>query len=108
MSKKTRPNEDEYFYKRSRELIEKRLLDEKKTEREVSKKKFKNHCASCGEQMQAHPTPSFDHGIFSCEACGSIHISAEILQSITGPQHEELRKVYFDIEEQKKKRAKVA
>ena len=91
--------EDEFIYKRDRELIEARLEREKKLKRNQDLESHKHHCAHCGDSM--HDMEFESATISACSNCGSVHMTLEALDKVSSEQ--DIRRLYYKVREEKEK-----
>lgn len=73
--------EEEYFYKKDRELIEKMHEDERKKQELLARTAHYHKCACCGHDMKE--TVHDDLQFLQCTTCENVHMSMETLQLLT-------------------------
>ncbi len=74
--------EDEYFYKKDRELIEKIKESEKQKQELLERTAHYHKCSKCGQHMEEKV---FDELAFlACNNCDSVHMSLSTLEKIQG------------------------
>jgi ssDNA-binding Zn-finger/Zn-ribbon topoisomerase 1 len=89
--------EDEYFYKKDRELIEKMHENEKKKADLLERTTHYHKCADCGDAMHAKAFEGLD--FLQCQNCESIHLTIKSAQLAS--QGKRLRVLLNELEIQK-------
>lgn len=101
--------EEEYFYKKDRELIEKMHEDERKKQELLARTAHYHKCGCCGHDMKetVHDTLQ----LLQCQNCENVSMSMETLELLTQGRrlknlvselqlrHEEALKAKEDLEE---------
>ena len=80
--------EDEYFYKKDRELIEKIKERERQKKDLLARTEHYHKCAKCGQQMEDRVWD--DIRFLACNHCASVHMSLETLERIRD-QHQKTK-----------------
>ncbi len=74
-------SEEEYFYKKARELIDKMHEDERKKQELLARTAHYHKCACCGHNMKE--TVHDELQLLQCENCENVHVSMETLELLT-------------------------
>ncbi len=85
--------EDEYFYKKDRELIDKMHEEEARKQELLARTSHYHKCACCGHGMQdkVHDEVQF----LQCENCDNVQFSLQNLESLT--QGRKLKNLVTDL-----------
>lgn len=84
--------EDEYFYKKDRELIE-RMKDAERQKKDILERTSHYHkCAKCGHTMEERIREEIS--LLCCHHCESVHISVRTLESLS---HGQLKVILNDL-----------
>ena len=73
--------EEEYFYKKDRELIEKMKESEKQRVELLNRTSHYHKCGCCGHDM--NELVHEDVSLLQCQNCDHVHVSLETLESLT-------------------------
>ncbi|HYX37501.1 MAG TPA: hypothetical protein VE954_30730 [Oligoflexus sp.] len=73
--------EDEYFYKKDRELIEKMKAAEKQKKDILERTQHYHKCSKCGHGMEERVREEIS--LLCCQHCESVHISLKTLEDLT-------------------------
>lgn len=73
--------EEEYFYKKDRELIEKMHEDERKKQELLARTAHYHKCSCCGHDMKE--TVHENLQVLQCQNCENVHLSMETLELLT-------------------------
>ncbi len=87
--------EEEYFYKKERELIEKNKKEAAQKRELLERTSHYHKCAKCGHDMNEVTKDGVS--LLACRSCESIHISLESLNSLS--QHGQLKSLASDARE---------
>lgn len=79
--------EDEYFYKKDRELIEKNKKETQQKKELLERTAHYHKCAKCGHDMEELVRDQIS--LLMCTGCECVHLSRETLESLG--QHGRLR-----------------
>jgi ribosomal protein L37AE/L43A len=85
--------EDEYFYKKDRELIEKMKETEKQKKDVLERTQHYHKCSKCGHGMEERIREEIS--LLCCHHCDSVHISLKTLESLS--QHGKLKAVMNEL-----------
>ncbi len=75
--------EDEYFYKKDRELIEKIKEKERQKQELLERTAAYHKCAKCGHTMEEKVFE--DLAVLACDNCDSVHVSLSTLEKVHSP-----------------------
>lgn len=73
--------EEEYFYKKDRELIEKMHEDERKKQELLSRTAHYHKCGCCGHDMKETVHDALQ--VLQCQNCENVSLSMETLELLT-------------------------
>lgn len=85
--------EDEYFYKKDRELIEKMKTEERQKKDILERTAHYHKCSKCGHGMEERVREEIS--LLCCRNCESVHISVKTLASLA--QHNRLKVVLNEL-----------
>ncbi len=90
--------EDEYFYKKDRELIEKMKATEKQKQEILERTQHYHKCSKCGHGMDEKVRD--DISFLFCKHCECVHLSLNTLEGLG--QHGQLKLLVSELRDQLK------
>ena len=96
--------EEEYFYKKERELIDKNKKEAAQKRELLERTSHYHKCAKCGHDMNEVLKDGVS--LLACDSCESIHISLESLQALN--QQGRLKSLANDSRELRQEWKKIA
>jgi len=85
--------EDEYFYKKDRELIEKMKTEERQKKDILERTTHYHKCSKCGHGMEERVGEEVS--LLCCRNCESVHLSLKTLENLV--QHSRLKVVINEL-----------
>ncbi|WP_141735507.1 hypothetical protein [Oligoflexus tunisiensis] len=87
--------EDEYFYKKDRELIDKMKAAEQQKKEILERTQHYHKCSKCGHGMEERVRGEIS--LLCCHHCESVHLSLRTLESLA--HHGRLKAVINDLQD---------